>query len=119
MSVFLVLILYTLISGLLLSNWVPWWSYVPVSTLIAFLLARTGTSALLAGFLAAFLPWIATIAYLDTLSDGRMTDRVASIFGLNSSFSLMIMGALIGGLLGGWGAWIGWLLRWSFRSRKR
>lgn len=119
MAVFLFLIVYVLVSGLFLSALLPWWSYIVIAALTAFLLAQSGFKALVAGFMASFLPWLAMAAYLDTLSDGRMTSRVAALLGLELPLTLMLVSALIGGILGAAGAWIGWLIKWSFRRSRR
>jgi len=119
MTLFLVVLFFSLFSGLFLSDFLPWWSFVPFTFVLAAFTSRNGFRAFIAGFLAIALLWIAMEAYLNTLSEGRLTQKVATIFGLSSPVILMLAASFLGGLLGGLSAWSGFLLRRAFSRSRR
>jgi len=119
MTVFWVVLLFSLVSGLFFADFLPWWNFAPVAFTAALTQGKHGGKCFLGGFIAVMVLWLSMAAYLDTLSESRLSLRVAAIFGLSSPVALMIVSALTGGLVGGLSAWSGWLLRRAFRSKRR
>jgi len=68
----------------------------------------------MSGFLALFFIWLGGASYFDTLSEGRMTTKVAHIFGLESKTPLLIITPLLGGFLAGISATTGFILKSIF-----
>ena len=117
MPVFLLTLGISFVVSVLLADYLPWWSFVPVSFFAGLLQGRNFIYTFIAGFLAIFFLWLGGAAYFDTLSDGRMTIKVAQIFGLNSKNTLLFVTPAVGGALAGLAAITGNILK-SFFSRK-
>lgn len=66
---------------------------------------------LLVGFLAGFTLWVVQIFLMTSSSESDLPGRLASLFGLPGETSLILVSALVGGLLTGFGAAVGSSLR--------
>lgn len=114
MPVFLITLGFSFVVSVLLADYLPWWSYVPVSFLAGLWQGRKSVYVFIAGFLAVFFIWLGGASYFDTLSEGRMTTKVAHIFGLESKTPLLVITPILGGLLAGISAMTGFILKSIF-----
>lgn len=86
----------------------PWWAIVPIAAVFVFLLPqKNGAVAFLAGFLAAILLWWLNAYLLNIANNGVFSAKIGQVFQGLSSSKLLYTTALIGGLLGGFGALTG------------
>ena len=105
------LFLIILIVSLIAQFFLPWWIIAPVAFLAAFWKGNSGTSAFGAGLLALFVCWLG-MALVTHFSGGDvLSNRVAQIFKLPNGLLLAIVSALVGGLVGGFAALSGYLVK--------
>ena len=110
MTAFIILLL----SGFaiaLLPAYFPWWTLAVIAFGVGAWLGKIWWHVFLAAFLAAACVWLATAAYFDTLSEGRLSAVIITVFGLSSKTPLFIITTFIGGLTTGMAALTGALLR--------
>lgn len=107
--------LFVLLGGFLF----PWWWPALAGYLAGFWLGRGGGKAFLAGFIGAAAAWLALAAFLDWRNHHLLSGKMAALMGLPTPLLLLFLSAVIGGLLGGLGAWAGQSLRDWLRQRKR
>ena len=108
MLLFLLILILAAVAQLFL----PWWIVAPVSFLLAAGLGRTGGRSFLAGFAGVGLGWAAAAAWLNVGNDGVLAHRLAQLLPLGgSSWALVLVGAVVGGLVGGVAALAGSWLR--------
>lgn len=90
----------------------PWWWWPALAGYaVGCWLGRSGPRAFAAGFLGAGGAWLALAAFMDWRNYHLLSAKVAALFHLPSPLLLLALTALIGGLLGGLGAWAGQSLR--------
>ena len=70
------------------------------------------------GFLAGFILWSAQIWLMTTASNSDLPLRMADLFSLPNDTALILISALVGGLLTGFGAAAGGSLRTVFGSKQ-
>ena len=102
---------FTAILAFLFQTMFPWWSIVIASFLISLIISTKGPSSFLAGFLGIGLLWFTMASIVDIQTGSILTERVAGIFSLPNNFLLILVTAIIGGLVGGFGALTGSTLR--------
>lgn len=102
---------FTLILAFLFQTMFPWWSIVIASFLISLIISTKGLSSFIAGFLGIALLWFFTATIIDIKTSSILTERIAAIFSLPNAWILILVTALIGGLVGGFGALTGCYLR--------
>lgn len=100
----------------LLQVFAPWWVIAIVPFLVFLIRPSTPGNAFGTGFAAILVLWLAYEFYLHFISDGAMSNRIASIFSLPNGILLLFVAALVGGLTGGLAALSGCLLRRIFVS---
>ena len=108
MQFFLIMILAILLDFIL-----PWWE----SPLLRFIggLAIQSRVSFLAGFLGIGLLWFGYAYWRDLHAAVSLGDQLATLFPVNK-VALMALGALLGGLVGGFAALTGALLRPSSKK---
>lgn len=113
--------LLTLAGGFLF----PWWwpalaAYAAYAAAYFFPgRARSGGKAFLSGFAGAGSAWLLLAAFMDWRNGQILSTRVAGLFHLPYGWMLPIISGLVGGLLGGFGAWAGQALcRWLSSRRQ-
>lgn len=104
---FVIQIIATIIVCFLLQTFLPWWSMAVGSFAIGYALANKGYVSFTAGFLAVGLLWLGMAYYIDQSTNSILTEKVNRLLPLNS----FILTALIGGLVGGFAALTGALLK--------
>jgi hypothetical protein len=113
MLLFLLILLIATAAQLVL----PWWVIAPICFVLAAGLGRTGGRSFLAGFAGVGLGWAAAAAWLNVGNDGLLAHRVAQLLPLGgSSWALVLVTAIVGGLVGGMAALAGCWLRQALQN---
>jgi len=113
MLLFLLILIITALAQLFL----PWWIVAPVAFLLAAGLGRTGGRSFLAGFAGVGLGWAVVAAWRNVGNDGLLAHRVAQLLPLGgSSWALVLVTAIVGGLVGGVAALAGCWLRQALQN---
>jgi hypothetical protein len=106
-----------LVLAFLAQLFLPWWVIAPLCFGLAAGLGSTGGRAFGAGFAGIGLGWLLTAAWLNVKSAGILSHRVAQLLPLGgSSWALVLVTALLGGLVGGVAALAGCWARQAMRG---
>lgn len=95
----------------------PWWSAVVCAAMVSALIPTRGFRAFLSGSVAIGMLWLGCSLLYSFQTDFILTERVASLFGVNSSFVMILITTLVGALAGGMGALSGNMLRQNLRYK--
>jgi hypothetical protein len=106
---FLIQFVAILFSAHLLALFMPWYSIAIAAFIMGFLL-KSNTN-FLAGFAAIATLWIFNAWLIDASSSSALATRVANLLMLKYEILLFFVMAVIGGLVGGFAALTGSLLR--------
>lgn len=106
---FLIQFIAILFFAHLLDLFMPWYCIALAAFLIGFILKSKFN--FLAGFLAIAALWTFNAWLVDSSSTSDLATRVGQIFSLNSASLLYLVMAFIGGLVGGFAALTGSLMR--------
>jgi hypothetical protein len=104
---FAIQIIVTIIVCFLLQTFLPWWTMAIGAFVIGYTLGNNGYVSFAAGFLAVGLLWLGMAFYVDQSTHSILTEKVNRLLPLNS----FILTTLIGGLVGGFAALTGSLLK--------
>jgi len=104
---FLLQTLSTIIGCFIVQYLLPWWTMALVALLVGYTFHNSGKVSFVSGFLGAGLLWLGMAYYMDATTQSILTDKVNKLFPLN----VFIMMVLIGGLVGGFSALTGTLMR--------
>jgi hypothetical protein len=91
----------------LLQTFLPWWTMAIGAFAVGYALANNGYGSFAAGFLAVGLLWLGMAFYVDQTTQSILTEKVNKLLPLNS----FVLTTLIGGLVGGFAALTGALLK--------
>ena len=105
---FLLALLLTVALGFIAGRFLEWWSIAVVAFLVALLIPQRIGRAFLSGFLGIALLWAAVALWNDIPNDSILSRKIAELFKLGgSSFLLIVVTALLGGIVGGFAAMSG------------
>ena len=108
----IVSILLTALLGFVIDLYLPWWGIAIAAFAVAALIHQRSGVAFLSGFLGVFLLWAILAWWIDVKNQGILSKRIAEVFPLGgSTFLLILVTALVGGLVGGLAALSGSYLR--------
>lgn len=110
----MILAILLALSAWLLSLILPWWSLAIPAVVLGYLLGKTGWSAFGFGFLGIGGWWLIQTVYIHLANDGILTTRIAELFSLPSSWFIILITVIIGGLSGGLSTLTGYLLKGFF-----
>lgn len=100
----LLIALLSYIAGLFM----PWWSIALVAFLVALFMRSSIGVSFLAGFSGIFLLWALISLWIDIKNENILSHKIAQLFPLGGSSALLIIvTALVGALVGGFGAMSG------------
>jgi hypothetical protein len=85
----------------------PWWTLVLPVFFFGYFISSKASYSFLHGFLSVFLLWLIASIILDHRSNGIMSGKVAQLFSLSGKYILFAVAGIIGGLLGGLSALLG------------
>lgn len=101
MKFFISIVLVALL-GFAAPLYLPWWSFAITSFLVLFFLRQSPGKSFVAGFTGLFALWAGNAAWIDIANNHLLSQKVATILPLGSSYILLILiTALIGGLVSG------------------
>ncbi len=89
----------------------PWWGFVALAGLVGVLIGENGWKSFLYGLLAALLVWGVYAFLLDSGNEQVLSNKMATLFGIDGGNLLLIITAVLGGLLGGLGSMTGSFFR--------
>lgn len=105
---FIVAILITALLSFAAGLYLGWWSIAITSFIVGLAIHQHPGKAWLSGFLGLFLLWGGLAWYIDVKNQSILSQRIAQVFPLNGSAVLLILvTALIGALVAGFGALTG------------
>lgn len=110
--------LFIVLSGLLCWVGLPWWAIVPLAAVAGFLFSPSAAGAFLAGFAGGSLLWYGSAMWHDVLNAGVFSAKIGEVFAGLKSWQLLTVTSIVGGLLAGFGAMTGRLLREIFDPSK-
>ena len=115
-------IIATILTGLLsfiAGLYLPmWWSFAIIAILVAILIHQKAGKAFFAGFLALFALWGVLALWTDMANEAMLSTKIASVLPLGgSSWALILVTGLVGGLVAGFAALSGSYLR-SSKTKK-
>lgn len=114
---FIVSILVTSLLAFAGGLYMPWWSVVLASCIVALLIAQRAWRSFFSGFLAIFILWGALAWKINIANEGILAPKMAEILPFGGSVSLLLLvTALTGGIAGGLGALTGHHLLRVFRK---
>ncbi len=94
--------------------WFGWWSIAVAAFLIALLVHQKAGKAFLSGALGVFILWGAMAWWIDMKNESVLSKKIAEVLPLGgNTFLLIVITAIVGGLVAGFGAMSGSYLRSS------
>jgi hypothetical protein len=110
----IVAILLTALLAFVGGLWFGWWIIALAAFLIALLVHQKAGKAFLSGFAGGFLLWGALAWWIDMKNEMVLSKKIAEVLPLGgNSLLLILVTALIGALVAGFGAMSGSYLRSS------
>ena len=91
----------------LLSQYAPWWICGVIAFGVSLLLRLKPGAAFLAGFLGVTCAWGISVEIIDVHNGEVLSSRVGELFMGMSSLAILIVTAVLGGLVGGFGGMTG------------
>ncbi len=85
----------------------PWWTFAVVAFVSGALLGEKAFPAFLAGFLGIFLLWSVQALWLTIGNGGILAAKMGELLGGVPGAAMPWVSGVLGGLLGGLGAWTG------------
>lgn len=104
---FLLQTIATIIGCFIVQYFFPWWTMAVVTLIIGYFFHNSGTISFASGFLGIGLLWLGVAYYMDFTTQSILTDKVNKLFPLN----VFILMTIAGGLVGGFAALTGTLMR--------
>ncbi len=104
-------IIATILLGYLAHLVLPFWGMAVAAFFVALWFKYNNSgSSFLAGFLGAFLLWGGYALFLNNGNDGQLSEKLGELFKVDGGY-LIYFSALLGALLGGFGAMTGSLAK--------
>jgi hypothetical protein len=114
---FIISILLTALLSYSVGLYLDWWSLALCALLVAALIHQRPGRAWVSGFIGIFLLWTILAWWIDIKNEGILSGRIASLLPLaGSTFLLILVTAVVGGIVGGFAALAGSYLRKSKSS---
>jgi len=110
MVLFLIIFIFSLLSGFIL----PWWMIAIIAFIAAFFTGKTSGKSFWAGSLAVAIAWIILMLIRSIPNQNVLANRVSALFHLPGWIWIMFVTAMIGGLVGGFAAMSGFLFKKAF-----
>lgn len=92
--------------------YLPWWSIAIVAFVVAAIIPQKPAASFFAGFTAIFLLWLGLSMWISAANEHVLAHKVSMIvIKMNNVMLLMLVTALIGALVAGFGALTGSFVR--------
>ncbi|MGK7390845.1 MAG: hypothetical protein ACNS60_10850 [Candidatus Cyclobacteriaceae bacterium M2_1C_046] len=116
---FLIQMILTLLLGLILAQFLPFWSVAIAGFVAGLFIKINGFKSFFAGFLGIALLWGFSAWFISSANNHILMERIAGVFTLSPAL-LLLLTSVLGGLIGGFAAASGTQLRHVlFPGRKR
>lgn len=116
---FILSILLTAAISFLAGMFLPWWSIAIIAFLVAVLISQKTGLAFLSGLLGIFILWATLAFWMDVKNNSILSHKISLLMKVGGSSALLILiTAFIGGLVGGFAAMAGSLLRPLKKARQ-
>lgn len=107
MNLFLKQLTVSIISALLFQFFLPWWTAVLAGFLSAWFFKKsTLLQSLAAAFFGVFLVWTMYALFIDVQNQSLLSEKIAALLSLPSSWILILITGIIGGITAALGAWV-------------
>jgi small basic protein len=106
-----VVIIAIVICAAVAEQFLPWWSVAVVAFTVVLIAGMRPGKGFLTGFCGVGLWWLLAALWHDNANEHILSQKMAVVFGLHSSYLFVLVTALVGALVGGLAAWGGALLR--------
>ncbi len=98
----------------------PWWSFTITTVAVFTAIPQHTGKSFLAGFVSIFSLWLILALKIDFANEHLLSQKIASILPLNGNYTLLILvTAIVGGLVAGFSAATGSLLRKVLITKKK
>ena len=108
---FFIKVLVVGILAVLLEMWLPWWGIAIGAFIIGMIDGGKKGLNFWAGFLGVFFVWAGFAYWIDMQTQSQLMLRISDLFTLPNVQLLVLLTGVIGGLVGGFSAWSGSLLK--------
>ena len=111
---FLVALLLTALLSFISGLYLAWWGFAVIAFGVALLIHQKGWKAFLSGFAGVFLLWVILAWWIDNANGSLFSPKIAGLIGIgSSSFLLILITGLVGGIVAGFAAMSGSYFRSS------
>jgi len=98
----------------------PWWSFAITTLAVFTAIPQHPGKSFLAGFISIFCLWVVLAIKIDLANEHILSAKIAAILPLNGNYTLLILlTGIVGGLVAGFSALSGSLLRKAMISKKK
>lgn len=108
---FIVKIVLIIVLSFLGQMVLPFWIVAIAGILASLVIKSNGFTSFLAGFLGVFILWFLSAYFIDQGAQSILSDKMITIIPVGSVMLLITVSAVIGGLVGGFGALTGSILQ--------
>lgn len=115
----IVKVMLTAALAYLAGMYLPWWGVMVVAAVVSLIIPTSGFSAFVSGFIGVGLLWMVLAWKIDIESQGVLSGKVASLFGLSDPIYLVIASGVVGAVAGGFGSVTGNSFRQIFMKKKK
>jgi hypothetical protein len=120
MKNFIISLVLIAIAAAVVQSFLPWWSLALATMFISFFIEQKAAAAFAAGFLGIALLWLACAGFINNANDGLLAHKMAELLKPLTQGSvavLLVITAIIGGLVGGFAALTGNLMKQAFSGK--
>ncbi len=96
----------------------PFWVVAIAGLLVSLVVKTNGFTAFLSGFIGVFGLWFLSAYFINENAQGILSEKMVTIIPVGSVLMLIILTAVIGGLVGGFGALTGSIVHSTFARKK-
>ncbi len=96
-----------------------WWGIMAAAALATIIIYGKSLSSFMAGFLGIGVLWFLLAQSLGSANQSLLSEKVAAILGLSTSFQLILITAFVGAIIGGFSALTGSLFVSMFKKVKK
>ena len=115
---FILRILITGISTYYLSSSLPWWTVIIIPFILGLIFEDNFISVFLSGFIGVTISWFFLLLSIEYQSESILSSKIIQILNINSTNTLIIITAAIGGIISGFSSLCGLALMNIFRKKK-
>ena len=111
------LILTIIVLTFLMGYFFEWWTVAIAAFIGGAIFGKSSGETFARGMVAVIILWLLMVCYHHFSTQGILSNKIAQILPVGGNVGILIViTVLIGGLVGGWGAMSGYLVRNLFRK---